>query len=116
MLTAAQSADTDSRVLMDSTYDMGFGDSDDDNFSSEDDCEDVSETDYWFGKKYFECVAAQHLLHHQGFTGDVAAIDVSHPVLASSLRHSKLTNEVPIDHHAASISLSASATATLGHI
>lgn len=80
MSTSAHSTVTDSRNSMDSTYDMGFGDSDDDNFSIENDYGDVSVVDYWFGKKYFECVAAQHLLHHQGFTGDMAAIDVSHPV------------------------------------
>ena len=76
MSTLALSTVTDSPASMDSTCDMGFGDSDDDDFSTEDNYGDMSVADYWFGKKYFECVGAQHLLHHQGFTGDMAAIDV----------------------------------------
>ncbi|KIW36361.1 uncharacterized protein PV06_11358 [Exophiala oligosperma] len=60
MATSAPSTTADSRSSM--TYDMGFGDSDDDDFSMNGDHADLN-VDYWFGKKYFECRQWTTTLH-----------------------------------------------------
>lgn len=93
------------------TYDMGFGDSDDDDFSMNGDHADLN-VDYWFGKKYFECVIAQHLLHSEAFTGDMAMIDASWPCPSVTFM---LTNQASMDNYAAFVSISAGAATTLWH-
>jgi hypothetical protein len=78
MSTSNQSDAVRSRISLNSSYGMGLGDSDDESSWTEGDCGDVQVIDYWFGRKYFECVIAQHLVYQEGFKGDMVDIDVSH--------------------------------------
>ncbi len=61
---------------MSSAYDMGFGDSDIESFSSDSDGDSTIPKDYWFGRKYFECVFAQDLLRHTPLHEALTDIDV----------------------------------------
>jgi len=58
-----------------STFDMGFGSSDNESTSSQADQAVPIPKDYWFGRKYFECVMAQSLLHRTQLYENVADID-----------------------------------------
>lgn len=60
-----------------SSYGEGFGDSDDEDASSESSVFEGIPKDYWFGTKYFEYVIAQELLRHTRPYENVAVIDVS---------------------------------------
>jgi hypothetical protein len=66
---------TDSRSS--SVYsDVEMGVSEAEVLSSEWDQDAEMQRDYWFGKKYLECIAAQDLLHHTSLHETVAGIDV----------------------------------------
>lgn len=70
-------SDPPSDVPMSSTYDMGFEQSDVESSSSGIGSEDNVPKDYWFGRKYFECVMAQDVLQHSRLRESVAQVDVS---------------------------------------
>ena len=69
-----------------SAYDMGFGDSDVETSSFTTDQDSAIPKDYWFGRKYFECVMAQSLLHDTQLDENVAEIDVLSSPLSRSHR------------------------------
>lgn len=60
-----------------SSYDMGMGDSDVEHSSANTEEFPNIAVDYWFGKKYFECVIAQCLLVEVGLYDGTLTIDVS---------------------------------------
>lgn len=92
MSTANRSEAVRSRGSLSSSYGMGLGDSDDEDSWTEGECGDAGSIDYWFGQKYFECVTAQYLVCQEGFSGDMAEVDVSHamPKILSKLTHESL--------------------------
>lgn len=59
-----------------SSYDIGCEQSDMDTSESDHDLEEDAPKDYWFGRKYFECVLAQNILQHSRLYENVAQIDV----------------------------------------
>ena len=61
---------------MSSAYDMGFGESDIESSSSDTSEDTVVPKDYWFGRKYFECVMAQDVLHYTALHESTANVDV----------------------------------------
>lgn len=69
--------DPPSDVPMSSTYDMGFEQSDMESSSSMASSDESAPKDYWFGRKYFECVMAQDVLQHSRLHDSVAQVDVS---------------------------------------
>ena len=56
---------------------MGFGESDVENLSSSTEQDASIPKDYWFGRKYFECVVAEIVLRHTRLYESAAGIDVS---------------------------------------
>lgn len=62
---------------MSSTYDMGFDQSDMESSSSATGSDESAPKDYWFGRKYFECIVAQDVLQHSRLHETVAQVDVS---------------------------------------
>jgi hypothetical protein len=103
MSTSKRSDAVHSPNSWNSSYGMGLGDSDDEGSWTEGECGDMGTIDYWFGRKYFECVIAQHLVRQETLWGDVADIDVGHIFLAKLL---KLTGEVSTGSYATTISTS----------
>ena len=67
---------TDSQPSYEDSYDDGFEESDAELLSSEWDQDAEIEKDYWFGKKYLECITAQDLLRHTSLHETMAGIDV----------------------------------------
>ncbi len=59
--------------------------------SSHPESKEVSVKDYWFGKKYFECVVAQNLIMHATGQHSVAKLDVSPMPSIIGARKQKLT-------------------------
>ena len=64
-------------IPISSTYDMGFGESDMETTGSDTSVDPSIPKDYWFGRKYFECVIAQNLVQHSRLYESVALVDVS---------------------------------------
>lgn len=62
---------------MSSAYDIGFEQSDMDTSTSDHSLDEDAPKDYWFGRKYFECVLAQSILQESRLYESVARIDVS---------------------------------------
>jgi hypothetical protein len=72
-----ESAASHMDMTTNSTYDMGFGDSDLESLSSDSGDDGIVPKDYWFGRKYFECVMAQDLLQQSTLHEGVASINVA---------------------------------------
>lgn len=72
---------------MSSVDDIRFEHSDVDSTTSDHSLDEDSPKDYWFGRKYFECVLAQNILQNSRLYDSVAQVDVS----LSSLELQQLT-------------------------
>ncbi|KAK5069403.1 hypothetical protein LTR51_008653 [Lithohypha guttulata] len=57
---------------MSSVYDTGFDQSDMDTSASDHTCDEDPPKDYWFGRKYFDCVMAQNVLQHSRLYESIA--------------------------------------------
>ncbi|KAK5947987.1 hypothetical protein OHC33_010971 [Knufia fluminis] len=73
IITETSTRSTD--ALMSSIYDMGFGESDMESLGSDTSVDGSIPKDYWFGRKYFECVMAQGVLQHSRLYENVAVVD-----------------------------------------
>ena len=80
-------------VPMSSTYDMGFGESDMESLGSDTSVDGSVPKDYWFGRKYFECVMAQDVLRHSRLYENMAVVDVS---LSSWLSQQQYETDAPL--------------------
>ena len=80
---------------MSSTYDMGFGESDIESLGSDTNENPPVPKDYWFGRKYFECVMAQGLLHHSALHESMPNVDVTfHSSLLPAKKHTLTVSSV----------------------
>lgn len=57
--------------------DAGFEESDIDSTTSDQSMNEAPPKDYWFGRKYFECVLAQNILQTSRLYNSIAQVDVS---------------------------------------
>ena len=76
MISTAEYKDSEEETTIDSSYGMGFGDSDYEGSSTGTETDDDVTKNYWFGKRYFECVIAQPLFTQTSAREDVIVIDV----------------------------------------
>lgn len=56
--------------------DMDCAWSDAESVSIDSERDNETSLDYWFGRMYFECVVAEHLLHHLNSVQSVMSVDV----------------------------------------
>lgn len=70
-------AESTGDVPMSSTNDMGFEHSDMESSSSAASSDENPPKDYWFGRKYFECILAQDIVQQSRLYDSVASVDVS---------------------------------------
>lgn len=70
-------SDPASDVPMNSTCDMGVEQSDMESADSTASSDESAPKDYWFGRKYFDCIMAQDVLQRSRLHDSVARVDVS---------------------------------------
>lgn len=76
-ITMSLLTESTSDAPMSSSYNMGFDQSDMESSTSTASSDESAPKDYWFGRKYFECIIAQDILQNSRLHDSVAHVDVS---------------------------------------